>query len=150
AVFLASVSWAALYSGVAIAAGSLARVLLFGIAIYVFLYTRDGPATLDGARAFGMIRMLFWAAAASALIACVDFYFHLPAPAGYEPQFIWLESGVFRRAQGVFYEASTLGNLCAFFLEMIAVALFRWRKVQPLSRFALLAGGAVLSAALVL
>ena len=52
--------------------------------------------------------------------ALVDFYFHFPAPAGYEAQFVWLESGAFRRAQGFFYDASTLGNLCVFFLDMIA------------------------------
>ena len=150
AILAASVGWAALYSGISIAAGSFARVLLFGISIYVFLYTRAGPGLHDSARGFRMIRLLFWAAAASALFACVDFYFQFPAPAGYEPQFIWLESGVYRRAQGVFYEASTLGNLCAFFLEMIAVALFRPKQAQPLSRIALLAGGAAFAAALVL
>jgi hypothetical protein len=80
----------------------------------------------------------------------VDFYFQFPAPAGYAQQFIWVESGVFRRAQGVFYEASTLGNLCAFFLEMIAVALFRPRDAQPISRPALFAGGIALAGALVL
>jgi len=149
-VFAASVGWAALYSGLTIAAGSLARVLLFGISIYVFLYVRDGPGVLDSVRGFQMIRVMFWAAAASALFACVDFYFQLPAPAGYEPQFIWLESGVFRRAQGVFYEASTLGNFCAFFLEMIAVALFRPKDDQPFSRTALVAGGAAFAAALIL
>ena len=47
----------------------------------------------------------------SALFACVDFYFQFPAPAGYGPQFVWLDSGVYRRAQGFFYEASTLGQL---------------------------------------
>ena len=150
AILAASVGWAALYSGISIAAGSFARVLLFGISIYVFLYTRNGPGLHDSARGFRMIRLLFLAAAASALFACVDFYFQFPAPAGYEPQFIWLESGVYRRAQGVFYEASTLGNLCAFFLEMIAVALFRPKEAQPVSRTALLAGGAAFAAALVL
>src|SRR5579864_2534516 len=42
-VFAASLTMAALYSGLTIAAGSLARVLLFGISIYVFLYVRAGP-----------------------------------------------------------------------------------------------------------
>jgi O-antigen ligase len=149
-IFACSISWAALYSGLTIAAGSLARVLLFGISIYVFLYVRDGPARLSPVRAFGFIRLLFWLAVGSALFACVDFYFQFPAPAGYEPQFIWVASGVYRRAQGVFYEASTLGNLCAFFLEMIAVALFRPREARPLSRVELLAGGTSLAAALVL
>jgi O-antigen ligase len=150
AILLASVSMAAIYSGGAIAAASFARVLLFGISVYVFLYVRDGPGRGEQRPPFGAIRLLFWAATASALFAGIDFYFHLPAPAGYEQQFIWLDGAVFRRAQGVFYEASTLGNFCAFFLEMIAVALFRAREARPLSRLAMLLGGAALAAALVL
>ena len=150
AILLASVSMAALYSGAPVAVASFARVLLFGIAVYTFLYVRDGPGGLDQRQSVRAIRWLFWAATVSALFACVDFYYQFPAPAGYAQQFIWLESGVFRRAQGVFYEASTLGNLCAFFLEMIAVALFRPRNVQPISRVAIFAGGVALAGALVL
>jgi hypothetical protein len=63
---------------------------------------------------------------------------------------VWLDSGVYRRAQGLFYEASTLGNFCAFFLVMIAVAFTRPREESPVSRKALAAGGAVFFAALVL
>jgi O-antigen ligase len=150
AILMASVSMALIYSGVGIASASFARVLMFGISIYVFQYVRSGPGRMEPRAAFRWIRLLFWAATASAVFACVDFYFQFPAPAGYEPQFVWLSNGVFRRAQGIFYEASTLGNLCAFFLEMIAVALFRARAEQPLSLPALLTGGAALAAALVL
>ncbi|HXF26606.1 MAG TPA: O-antigen ligase family protein [Bryobacteraceae bacterium] len=148
AVLAGSITMAALYSGFVIAAGSFARVLLFGISVYVFLYVRHGPAVREDS--FRLIRILFWAASASALFACVDFYFQFPAPAGYGPQFIWLDTGVFRRAQGFFYEASTLGNLCACFLLMIAVALFRPRKERPVPIAAMLAGGTALAAALVL
>ena len=74
----------------------------------------------------------------------------IPAPAGYGPQFVWLDSGVYRRAQGLFYEASTLGNFCVFFLVMIAVAFTRPRNESPVSRKGLGAGGAVFFAALVL
>ena len=119
-ILLASVAPAAVLSGGAIAAGSLVRIALLGIAV------------------------------ASALWACVDFYFQFPAPAGYGPQFVWLSSGVYRRAQGVFYEASTLGNFCAFFLVMIAVCASRPRAQTPVSRKALAAGGVVFSTALVL
>jgi hypothetical protein len=148
AVLTASVAMAAVNSGVEIAAGSLARVALFAIPVYVFLYTAHGPsAAFDSFRA---TRWLYWAAAISALFACVDFYYQLPAPAGYGPQFVWLDSGVYRRAQGLFYEASTLGNFCAFFLVMIAVGLSRSRGDAPVSRKAMAAGGAILIAALVL
>src|SRR4029077_1754847 len=51
---------------------------------------------------------------------------------------------------GVFYEASTLGNLCAFFLEMIAVAMFRAKPDRPFSLIALISGGTILASALVL
>ncbi len=148
AVLLASVAPAALHSGLPIAGASLARVLLFGIAVYVYFYAAGVP----GATGFPFrgLRWLFAAAVAAALFACVDFYFQFPAPAGFGPQFVWLDSGVYRRAQGLFYEASTLGNFCAFFLTMIAVALSRPRDQSPVSRPWLMAGGAVLFAALVL
>ena len=146
-VLLASVAPAAWYSGGAAAAGSLARVGLFGISLYVYFYTAHGPGARDSA---APLRALYWVAAAGALFACVDFYFQFPAPAGYGPQFVWLDSGVYRRAQGLFYEAGTLGNFCAFFLTMIAVAFSRPRAQSPVSRKALAAGGAVFFAALVL
>ena len=148
AVLLASVAAAAVYSGEVAAAGSAARVLLFGISVYVFFFTAHGPGA--GTDALRATRLLYWAAAVSALFACVDFYFQFPAPAGYGPQFVWLDSGVYRRAQGLFYEASTLGNFCAFFLVMIAVCFSRPRAESPVSRKALVAGGAVFFAALLL
>jgi O-Antigen ligase len=146
-ILLASVASAAVFSDAALAGGSLVRVALLGIAVYVFFFTAYGSAISEP---IGAIRALYWAAAISALFACVDFYFQFPAPAGYGPQFVWLPSGVYRRAQGVFYEASTLGNFCAFFLVMIAVCASRPRAQTPVSRKALAAGGAVFSTALVL
>ena len=148
AAMLVSVAPAAIYSGEVAAAGSLARVLLFGISVYVFFFTACGPGRdVDATRA---VRLLYAAAVLAALFACVDFYFQFPAPAGYGPQFVWLDSGVYRRAQGLFYEASTLGNFCAFFLVMIAVALSRPRRETPVARKWLAIGAAVLLAALVL
>ena len=147
-ILLASVAAAGVYSGETAAAGSAVRVALLGISIYVFFYGAYGPGRVaDGMRG---ARLLYWAAVLAALFACVDFYYQFPAPAGYGPQFVWLDTGVYRRAQGLFYEASTLGNFCAFFLVMIAVALTRPRTESPVSRRALAAGGAVFFAALVL
>jgi hypothetical protein len=147
-VALASVAPAALHSGTAIAAASLIRVALFGISVYIFFFTAHGPASVTDS--WSGLRTLFWVATASALFACVDFYFQLPAPAGYGAQYVWLDSGVYRRAQGIFYEASTLGNFCAFFLVMIAVSIARPRSETPVSRKALAAGGVVFLAAMVL
>jgi O-antigen ligase len=140
-ILLASVASAAWHSGIPVAAASFARVALFGISLVIYFSPRDGSLG---------VRALYWIATASALFACVDFYYQFPAPAGYGPQFVWLDSGVYRRAQGFFYEASTLGNFCAFFLAMIAVAFSMPRSESPVSRTALAIGGAVFSAALVL
>src|SRR6185503_3778378 len=144
-VLLSSIGAAAIYSGPELAAASLIRVLLFSIGIYAFFYTAYVP------RADGLLRVrqLFWMASISALIACIDFYYQLPAPAGFGPQFIWLQTGVYRRAQGIFYEASTLGNFCTFFLVMIAVAFTRRREEVSISRPALIVGGMLFSAALI-
>ena len=142
--------WPALYSGPAIALGTLARVLLFGIGVFVFFYVTCGPSAPGIFRPMPTARILFLAGSASAAFACVDFYYQFPAPAGFEQQFVWLDSGVYRRAQGLFYEASTLGNFCAFFLAMVAVALTRPKKDFPLPRPVLLSGAAIFSAALVL
>jgi hypothetical protein len=144
AILLASVALAAWRSGFEIALGSLARVALFGISVYLFFYTVAAPA-----ESRSRLTLVYWIALVSAVFACVDFYFQFPAPAGYGPQFVWLDSGVYRRAQGIFYEASTLGNFCAFFLVMIAVAFTRPREA-PASRKWLAAGAAVFCAALVL
>jgi hypothetical protein len=149
-VLLASVAQAAFYSGVEVAIGSLTRVLLLGISVYVYFYTAHGPGARDSADTFAQTRLLFWLAAISALFACVDFYYQFPPPAGYGAQFIWLRSGVYRRAQGLFYEASTLGNFCAFFLTMIGAALVTPGKRAPVSRRGMLAGGIVFGCALAL
>src|SRR5207248_3608415 len=128
-----------------------ARVALLGISVYCYFYAAHGPAREQGERSERRaLAWLYYAAVGSALFACVDFYYQFPAPAGFGPQFVWLDTGVFRRAQGLFYEASTLGNFCAFFLVMIAVAFSRPRGERPVSRKALIAGAAVFFVALVL
>ena len=149
-ILLSSVAFAAIYSGPFIAGASLARVLLFGLSIYVFFYVSCGPgsaARIDATRA---IRLLLSAGTASALFACLDFYFQFPAPAGFGDQFVWLDSGVYRRAQGLFYEASTMGNLCAFFLAMVVAALLRRHSELPVSRPLLTVAGALFGLTLLL
>ncbi|MGA2597701.1 MAG: O-antigen ligase family protein [Bryobacteraceae bacterium] len=149
-VLLCSSALAVFYSGLAVAAGSLLRVLLFGIPVYVFSYSAYGPESAMHQNDLGAARRLYWFGLLSAAFACVDFYYQFPAPAGYGPQFIWLDSGIYRRAQGFFYEASTLGNVCTFFLVMIAVTLLRGRSERPVSSWALWIGAPVLFAALVM
>jgi O-antigen ligase len=149
AILTVSVAFAAVYSGWKIALGSLARVLLFGIGVYIFFYTLIGPRENES-DSFRFARFLFWIGLLGATFACIDFYFQLPALARYAPQFVWLKHSVLRRAQGVFYESSTLGNFCAFFLVMILVAAFPPGGQRVFSRFALIPGAVVFSGALIL
>jgi O-antigen ligase len=148
AVALASTALAALYSGAQVAAGSLARVFLLAIGVYVFFYTSIGPRR-RGFDPFVSARWLYRFALVGALFACIDFYFQLPAPSGFGAQYVWVDSGVFRRAQGLFYEASTLGNFCAFFLVMTIVAAFRFREERPFSRLTLASGFVLFPGALI-
>ena len=149
AACLASLAFALGYSGTDVALASAARVGLLGISIYTFFYLRDGPAA-GRVGVSGMANAVFIAGAISATLACIDFYFQFPAPAGYGAQYVWLDSGVFRRAQGVFYEASTLGNVCAFVLVMVLVALIAQPEKLGMPRWVLLGGAIPLSIALVL
>lgn len=149
-VLLAGLPLAAAYSGAALALQSLLRLALFAASLYVFFYAAGGPHALTASRARKHVGALYTAAVVSAVFACADFYFQLPAPAGFGPQFIWLDFGVFRRAQGFFYEASTLGNVCAFFLVFAATGLLARKEDLPVRKYWLLAGAIPIAAALLL
>ena len=140
-----SLVFAAIYSGLAIAAGSAVRLVLFAFAPLVYFSVAFGPD-----RGLSLTRSLYWVAVAAALFGCVDFLYQLPAPAGYEPQFLWLDSGVYRRAQGLFYESSTLGNFCSFFLVFIAVCFTQPKLRRPISMLGLILGAALLGTAMLL
>jgi O-antigen ligase len=143
-----SILTAMITSGPEIGFGSLCRVLLFTLTPSVFFFSLNAPG-LHHKRALLVTRYLFRAAMVSALFACADFYFQFPTPAGFGPQFVWLDQGVFRRAQGLFYEASTLGNFCAFFLVMVFVALRRRSADLPVRRAELRIGAIVFATALI-
>ncbi len=147
-IMLASVAMALLYSGFTVAMGSAVRVALFAITPWVFLYTASGPGGALADAGFRPARILFACGVASAAFACVDFFYQLPAPAGYSPQFIWLDDKVIRRAQGLFYDAGALGNVCAFFLVMAAACILL-RGRPPVNRWLAVLGAAPLAAALV-
>ena len=148
-VLLESVCLAAVYSGWQIALGSLARVMLFAISGFVFLSAFAGPAG-DGWAGLRMVRLLYRTAVAAAAFACLDFYFQFDAPGRFSEQFIYLDNGPLRRAQGFFYEASTLGNFCTLFLVMVAVQFTRSGDRAVTSRKGLMFGGMVLAGALML
>jgi O-antigen ligase len=148
AIAFGSTALALLYSGASVAAGSLARVFLLAIGVYVYLFTLIGPRRIHS-DPFIAARWLYYCAMLGALFACIDFYFQLPAPAGFAAQFVWLGSGIYRRAQGLFYEASILGNFCAFFLVMTLVTAFRPSHERHHSRLTLATGFILFAGALI-
>jgi O-antigen ligase len=129
--------------------GSAIRTGLLAISGFLFAYRRFGPDE-SIAELSADTRFLFRCAMVAAVLACVDFAMQWPAPAGASQQFVWLSSGVFRRAQGFFYDSSVLGNYCAFFLIMTVVAGSKRREYFVCSRVELGIGSTLLGTALVL
>ena len=144
-----SLSLAAMDSGVSVVAIGFARFGLLGISAYTFYYFAYCPPGNGTPRLDWWIRLLFGLAVAAAAFACIDFYFQWPPPAGFGEQYVWLNDGRSRRAQGLFYEATTLGNFCAFFLLLVGVVWVR-RGSEPalLGRWTMAAGAIALATAL--
>ena len=139
------------HTGVRISLLSLARVGLFGIGIWIYLFVVHGPGRFSRINSFRWASAGFALASVSALWACIDFYYQFPPLTRFAEQYVWLPFGVYRRAQGVFYEAGMLGNLCSMFLVMAAVVSSQPEFRKRIASGPLLALGAVvLLAALVL
>jgi hypothetical protein len=64
----------------------------------------------------------------AAVYGIIDFYFPIPIPHPFADQYIYLDGRMIRRAQGMLYEASSFGNLAAFFLSLTLVILLSWWK----------------------
>jgi hypothetical protein len=148
ALMAASVPMALIYSGVEVAVGSAVRVALFAMAPFVFVYVVSGPGQTLATCEMGPAKLLFAGGVLAAVFACVDFFYQLPALSGYSPQFIWLADRVLRRAQGLFYDAGALGNMCAFFLVMVAAVMLTPGR-RAMSRWVAAAGAVPLATALV-
>ena len=70
-----------------------------------------------------IIKFLLILGSLSAAYGILDFYYPIPIQHPFADQYIYLLSGSIRRAQGVFYEASSFGNLCAFYWSLCLVTL---------------------------
>lgn len=117
-----SLPFAYWFSGVEVGNASFFRWLLLAQAAMVYLLVRGGAPTQEGWAERWLFRILLVAATLSATYGIVDFYWPIPLPHPAADQYIWLGSGVFRRAQGVIYEASSFANLCGFFLLIVSAA----------------------------
>ncbi len=115
---LISLPWAFYYSGAAVGVQSVIRWVLLASGFLVMLWIADGPLgeTWSGA---GLLRMILAAALLSSAFAVVDFQYQLPRTVRFSEQYIYGQEAALRRAQGVFYDASALGNFCAMILTLI-------------------------------
>lgn len=117
-VLLVSIPLVFLYSGSSIGFQSLLRWMLLcqGFVLMAWLAWGPLPRQWDPGKLLGWILL---ASLLSAAFAVVDFEQQWTPPVPFAPQYIYLPWGAFRRAQGVFYESSSLGNLSAMMLLLI-------------------------------
>jgi len=132
-----SLPFAFLLSGNAIGTQSLFRWLLLAQTALIYAIIRTSGVG-DSARR--VIPWLLILAVVSAGYGIIDFFSPVPLPHPAADQFIWLESEVMRRAQGVFYESCYFANFCGFFLVVASAALLAMQeRVVRIGRFWLLA-----------
>jgi len=127
-VLLASLPLAFLYSGTAVGAQSVLRWLLLLQGFVLLVWTAWGPASANPESSFdrgsrpeaGLLKVVLAAALLSSAFAVLDFFYQFPATVRFSEQYIYLPDGPHRRAQGIFYDASALGNFCAMMLALVA------------------------------
>lgn len=119
AALLVSVPWAFFYSGTAVGFESLARWFFFAHSFLIFAWLTAGPGA-DSLDTGTLAKTVLCASLVAGLFAVLDFLLQFPAPVPFSAQFLFLPEGVFRRAQGAFYDANALGNFCAIVIVLIA------------------------------
>lgn len=149
ATLFASLPMAFLYSGFAVGAQSTVRWLLLNLSLFVLAWTACGPGAEKDASA-PVLRLLIALAALSAGFAVVDFFYQFSPPARFAEQYIHLPDGPRRRAQGVFYDSSALGNFCAMALTLIFAVAGQAREQLRIPRWLLWTPVPVLAVALLL
>lgn len=150
AVIVASCGWAWVYSGWTVAVGSAARAGLWCIAVFGVWDLSRGAAGRTAPDLAAASHWLFRFGGLTALWACVDFLLQIEPLPGFAEQFVWTSTGYVRRAQGVFYDAGQLGNVCSFFLIGLAAAAVRApagliRRWEPAAAAATLTGALLFS-----
>lgn len=113
-----SLPWAFYYSGSTIGAQSVMRWFLMAGGFLLLFWIAYGPLP-DGWNGSNLLRLIMAASVLCAAFAIVDFQYQLPRSVRFSDQYIYGSSNPIRRAQGVFYDASALGNFCAMILTFI-------------------------------
>ena len=130
-VLALSLSFAWWHSGPMIASQALLRYCLVCQPFLVYWLVKSSPAFRDDTRLKSFAQFLFWVSVFAALYGIVEFYWPNPFPHPFAEQYIYLKGKIVRRAQGVFYESSSFGNLCAFFVSLSLCLTLSFRSRIP-------------------
>lgn len=109
-------------SGVEVGAAELFRWALLAQAALIYVLVRGAGVGREGGPAQWLMTVLMIAALLTAAYGIFDFFWPVPISHPAAEQQIWVGGQVLRRAQGVFFEASSFANLCGFFLSVAAAA----------------------------
>jgi hypothetical protein len=104
--------------------------------VYFWIYSTDLITKEEQLSRF--VKLLLVVGAAAAIYGIIDFYAPFQFSHPFADQFIYLQGAPIRRAQGVFYEASSFGNMCAFFLSLSLLHLYNFRKTASLLHLGML------------
>jgi O-antigen ligase len=140
-----SLPWAFYYSGPAVGAQSAMRWALLFSGFLVLGWVAYGPTNPRG-----LIQVILAAALIASVFALLDFVFQLPRTVRFSDQYIYGGSNPIRRAQGVFYDASALGNFCAMILTLMLALGCRARQALHVPAWLLWIPAPALALALVL
>jgi O-antigen ligase len=111
-------------SGPAQGLQSLFRFLLILQPFFLYFWIRGSKVIEKEALFSSLIKFLLCVATVAAIYGIIDFYLPVPIPHPFADQYIYLKGENIRRAQGIFYEASSFGNMCAFFMSLSLVVLY--------------------------
>ena len=115
-------------SGVQVGNQGFLRWLMLSQAALIYFLIRGGGCERETRLEKHLIPVLIIAAVATAAYGIFDFVWPVPIPHPAADQFIWMRTSIIRRAQGVFYEAGNFGNMCAFFLVLVAAIFVTKRE----------------------
>ena len=98
--------------------------------LYFWIYSTDLITKEEQLSTF--VKLLLVVGAVAAIYGIIDFYTPFQFSHPFADQYIYLEGEPVRRAQGFFYEASSFGNMCAFFLSLSLLHLYNFRRAASL------------------
>ena len=122
-------------SGVNVGTTALLRWALLAQAALIYVLVRGAGVGREDGPARWLMTVLMIAALLTAAYGIFDFFWPVPISHPAAEQQIWVGGQVLRRAQGVFFEASSFANLCGFFLSVAAAAFIaRHESAMGMSR----------------